>query len=136
MATEKLVSLEVLLLDCGHLLEFCGRSHVKKPQLIAEIADLLDMDEQRLLRQHILREALPHLILSEDKNAIQVLASHLGVGVEKLIKTHGAEALARCFYIGAPSSIPSKSPGEFVQILTCSAGPGIKKDEHSLSQGK
>jgi hypothetical protein len=100
MATEKSVGLPALVLDCGHLLEFCGRSHVKKPQLISEIADILEMDEQQLISNHVLREALPHLILTEDKHAVEVLASSMGVAVHKLMKLHGAEALARCFYIG------------------------------------
>lgn len=100
IATKKAVGLSKLVLDCGHLLEFCGRSHVKKPQLISEIADMLETDEMHLLSQHILREALPHLILTGDKHAIEVLASCMGLEVHKLMKLHGAEALARCFYIG------------------------------------
>ncbi len=74
---------------------------MRLPQLLGEVADVLEMDEH-LLCERVLKESLAHLILAEDKEAMQMFSERLGIPLHQLVKEYAPDALARCIYHGMP----------------------------------
>ena len=70
-------SLSDLLFADPRLLEMVGRNISSKPDLLAELAELLDMESPQQLALAILPAALPVVIADADQQGLAVLAEHV-----------------------------------------------------------
>lgn len=77
-----------------------------KPNLLAEICRLLSFTRAAFLGHNLL-SALPSLVASSNRDALEALSKDVGVPVKKLIAVNGEHVMAHILLLESPTALKS-----------------------------
>ncbi|KAL0029509.1 hypothetical protein WJX79_000191 [Trebouxia sp. C0005] len=98
-ASVRQCDLQDMLLSIPRLKEFVGRNLLAKPNLLGELADLLDMPVPDLALK-LIPAALPKLTEDQNTAALEILAHSGGYGLQQMMLDYGFHVVAKYLYGG------------------------------------
>ncbi|KAL0053239.1 hypothetical protein WJX82_003001 [Trebouxia sp. C0006] len=98
-ASVRQCDLQDMLLSIPRLKEFVGRNLLAKPNLLGELADLLEMPVPDLALK-LIPAALPKLTEDQNTAALEALAHSVGYGLQQMMLDYGFHVVAKYLYGG------------------------------------
>ncbi|KAL3137629.1 hypothetical protein ABBQ38_004906 [Trebouxia sp. C0009 RCD-2024] len=89
--------LQDMLLSVPRLKEFVGRNLLAKPNLLGELADLLEMAPSDLALR-IIPAAIPKLTEDKSRDGLEALAHSVGYGLQQMMLDYGHHVVAKYLY--------------------------------------
>ena len=101
VAAAQNCTVQELIFSTPRLIEYVGRQLPHKPDLLHELADLVNLTP-RALALVVLPRALPQLFAKSDRTAIEAFADQAGVSVYRMLCEHGHHVMAASLMTTSP----------------------------------